>query len=1064
MKNTVTYFLLYTASIFCTVSLLSEEQTPEQSDVITIVATDDNLPFSFSLPDGTPSGLYIEFWKLWSETNNISIRIILVPFDEGLQLVRQKNTIHAGLFKNEQREQWADFSLPIHNVQTGIIYNRSINKKTKLRELNDIKVSTQTHSFQELYIRKNYPNLAQTTYDNADELLGQLLNNEVQAVVDELPWLIAQLAKNGLSGVFVISDEVIVSNNVFAVITKGQPKLLDKINAGIENIPLNDIIELEKKWLPTLKPFFSKNAFLASLTLSERKWLQNNRNFSIGFDPNLAPFEFIDKNGFFSGLSSDYIKYANELLGINMIPKYGLTWLEAFDAFKNGEIDMMSGAIVTKERLKIMDFTNSYIDMPTAIITRRDSFYADNMNSLNHKVLGLVDGDFIKFVRDDYPNIKIKIVESAVEGLAILQAGVIDAFITPIAVANYEIDKGGMHDLIITAFSPYNLKLSMAIRKGLEPLIPILNKTFANMTNKQQSSVSHTWLRSYVKTGIDTMLLLIWAVPVVFLLLLSIIFFYIYINKKLTIATINAEAAAVSKGRFLSTMSHEIRTPMNGVIGMAQLLEDTYLTGEQKYYVSNITRSGNSLLSIINDILDFSKLDVDKVEIESIVFNLEKMCEECMELMAGTNKGKHIDFIFDYEPDCPRYFTGDPSRVRQILMNLIGNASKFTEQGFIRCGVSYTTNNGGPEQLRIEVQDTGVGLSKEAIEHLFDEFTQADSTTTRVYGGTGLGLAITKKLVTLMGGVIGIDSIKGEGSTFWIENLLKATEPPSAIEFSSLKNVRILFVDDNKENRSIFKKMLNHMGAEATILSDPNDALVTLSDAKKDNNPFKIAILDHNMPSISGVELGVCIRRQSVFDELKLLICSSVGQKYGDALFAKAGFNAYVNKLCRYEVLNKILATMLSHTLDLPIITQHSIDDSKEASLWQDHVFNISVLVAEDNVTNQIIAKTFLAKMGVDVKVVNNGQEAVDAFKSMPFELIFMDCRMPIMDGYKATKTIREIEQERDLTPIPIIALTANAFSDDRVLCEEAGMNEVVTKPFKKTDLSDCLLKWLPNL
>ena len=253
------------------------------------------------------------------------------------------------------------------------------------------------------------------------------------------------------------------------------------------------------------------------------------------------------------------------------------------------------------------------------------------------------------------------------------------------------------------------------------------------------------------------------------------------------------------------------------------------------------------------------------------------------------------------------------------------------------------------------------------------------------------------------------------------------------------------------------------MGADATILSDPNEVLVTLSAAEEDNNPFTIAILDHSMPSMSGMELGMAIRMQSVFDELKLLIFSSVGQKGDAALFAKAGFNAYLNKLCRYEVLNNILATMLSHTLDCAIITQHSIEDSKEASLWQDYVFNSSILVAEDNLTNQIIAKKFLAKMGVEVKVVNNGQEAVDAVKSMSFDLIFMDCRMPIMDGYEATSAIRVIEKENNKIAIPIIALTANATSDDRILCEQVGMNDVVTKPFKKSDLSDCLLKWLPE-
>jgi signal transduction histidine kinase/CheY-like chemotaxis protein len=524
-----------------------------------------------------------------------------------------------------------------------------------------------------------------------------------------------------------------------------------------------------------------------------------------------------------------------------------------------------------------------------------------------------------------------------------------------------------------------------------------------------------------------------------------------------------AEEANRLKSEFLATMSHEIRTPMNGIIGTTQLLEDTLLSEEQEYYVGTITSSGNSLLSIINNILDFSKIGADMVEIESIPFDLERSCQESMELVNGNLNGKEIELIFDFDPDCSRHLTGDPSRIRQVLLNLLGNAIKFTEDGFIRLGVSCKSGYASEEQLRIEVQDTGIGLEPNSIEHLFDDFTQADSSTTRRFGGTGLGLAITKKLVTLMGGDIGVNSVYGEGTTFWIQIPLSKAEIPIPTSVSSLEGVRILFVDDNQENRRIFKRMLEHMGADITTLSDPTQVINLLRNVSPPGSPYKIVILDHNMKDMSGLELGIDIRNLAQFDELKLLIFSSVGEKGDAALFAQAGFNAYLNKLSRYDTLRAILSSVLKHIPDQPIITQHTIEDARKSSEEVELSIDASILLVEDILPNQIIAKKFLTNFGCDVDVAINGKEAVEAYENNKYDLVFMDCRMPEMDGYEATRLIRQIEKENNKLRMPIIALTANAFSDDRILCDEAGMDDMVTKPFRRADLSTCLQQWLPQ-
>lgn len=796
-----------------------------------------------------------------------------------------------------------------------------------------------------------------------------------------------------------------------------------------------------------------------SWTEEELAFLEAHPVIRVGVDPGFVPFEFINEHGEYAGIAADYLALVSEKTGLQFEVAKGLTWPEAYDMALSGEVDVLPAVGKTPEREGRFLFSEPYYYFKRVIVTKDTDTSISGMDDLDGLAVAVQRNSSHHSYLLSYPKINLSLYDSVEAALTAVATGTEKAFVGNLATTNYLIRSNGLTNLRFVSFeSEKQQALHFAVRKDWPELVSIFDKAMDTVTESDRLAINNKWIDLETDIDYGPIVRILVVVGSLIAVVMGVSFFWIarlrkeihqrkQIQKDLEKAKKEADEANEFKSSFLARMSHEIRTPLNAITGMAYLLKKTSLTLTQKMYADRITQASSNMLSIISDILDYSKIEAGKVEIETASFSLDQVIQDVVNIVSYKIEEQEIGFKLSKDPLVPNWFFGDPKRIEQILLNVLNNAAKFTSKGEVSLDIRLIAKENEKYHLSFTIKDTGIGMEEEQVAKLFVPFTQGDSSITRRFGGSGLGLSIVKNLLDMMGGQIQVFSTPREGSTFVIHLSFTVDKEKEDVYIKSLsgdhfQHIRTLVLEKTGASMNLIASYLSAFGMHCELTSSPASALSMLEAADgKFVKPFDLFIVDYETPSEGGFEFIEAIRNnKKIINKPKFIVLLPMMREDLFDKLNEKGVDIGVGK----PIIPSILFNGILDIFKLKAVSATQPSESEKiASVRMDKPY--SVLVVEDNKTNQLIAKSLLQQIGIESILAADGKEAVELYEQYKeqISLILMDLHMPVMNGYEAAEKIRKLSSD-----IPIVAMTADVILGVKEKCTQSGIYHYISKPF----------------
>ena len=946
-----------------------------------------------------------------------------------------------------------------------IITNSNVGGNIKLKDLSGKEVLVAEGWPEVHYLKDKFPDIKVIEVGTTKEALKKVAFKEYDYAFVYAPTASHFIREEGLPGLRVAGVGGAPVGDA-AMFRKDSKVLQGIISKGLASISDEEKRKIRKRWVPLIGQDNIGSVPKIELTDAELSYVETHPELSFGIDTAWPPFEFVDEEGTYGGISSNVTQLVSKISGISMTPEKKLSWSEVLEKAKNGSIQMIAMIQATPERVKFLDFTEPYVSFPSVILTRDDAPFVSGLGSLVGMRTGVEKGYSVEeYIRKEYPNVDLvpgQNTEAVLQGLA---DGKTDAAVVNLGVATYVIDKLRLSNVKIAAPTEFKIDLAMAVPKGETVLRDILQKSLNAISEDEMTAIKNRWVAVRVNFGLDLKTILIWAIPIGGSAILIIIFVAVW-NRKLSEARDEAQAATKSKAAFLAAMSHEIRTPMNGVVGMISLLQETQLESDQRTMMNTVQDSAFSLLQIINDILDFSKIEAGKLSLEKIPVNIDTVMEGVTETLLPNVAKKNLRMSLFIDPDIPEHVLTDQVRLRQILFNLAGNATKFTDNTPERQGVVTLRADlvepvkDSHANIRLSVIDNGIGMKPEAVDKLFIPFTQADQSTTRKFGGTGLGLSICKTLTELMGGKVSVESIEGKGSSFYATLPFEAGEAAAdTIRTFGLSGLRIAYSVKFDDTAECVERYATSGGAQVTRVLAADIIAHTKKQAKCD--PLDIFILGSLDEGQDRDEVIATLRNDKNIPDLRFVILTpNRSERQGMVLPDMVVLASAPVRKSAFMHGVAMAAGRASPEIDNEA-PKLSADARKAPEVDDARAAGELILVAEDNLTNQDVIRRQLNVLGYACEIADDGMIALDMLKNCSYGMLLTDCHMPNMDGYELTGALRNLELDSEKR-LPVVAITANALQGEADRCLASGMDDYLAKPLEMNKLKAMLAKWLP--